>query len=110
MSLEIDLQFLLAAMIGSVIPTLLWVRSERKLRRQESRTLFEAITRPGPTARGATFAEAHLSEAQRFELLENDVEALEERMDRLGESHDFLSRLLAERIDHMVDPRLRTPH
>lgn len=46
----------------------------------------------------------------RVEQLEAQVDAMNQQIDRLAESQEFLSRVLTERIDQIPDPRLRTPH
>jgi hypothetical protein len=46
----------------------------------------------------------------RVEQLEAQIDAMNQQIDRLAESQEFLSRVLTERIDQIPDPRLRTPH
>ncbi len=109
MPLILDVQVLLAVLIGSLVPTMLWVRAEVGRRRAEQR-LVEILGLQGSATRGAGIVEAVRGQSRRFELLESELADFEQRLDRLGESHDFLSRLLADRIEQIADPRLRTPH
>ncbi len=44
------------------------------------------------------------------EQLEAQIDAMNQQIDRLAESQEFLSRVLTDRIEQIPDPRLRTPH
>lgn len=46
----------------------------------------------------------------RLEQVENRLDQLADQLDRLAESQDFVSRILADRLDALPDSGMRTPH